>query len=163
MTRKNTFFNSLSFTLLLLWAPLLIQAQGSGFGLGIIVGEPTGLSAKAWIGEGSAVDFAAAWSLEGRDYFQLHADYLRHANVIDVNKGFLPFYYGIGARMVILEDKFRREDEEDILFGLRIPLGITYLFAGAPLDIFAELVPVIELFPSTDFDVDGGVGIRYYF
>ncbi len=163
MISKTTFVHAFCFTLLLLSAPLLTQAQGSGFGLGIIVGEPTGLSAKAWIGEGAALDFAAAWSLEGRDFFQLHADYLHHADVIEVKKGFLPFYYGIGARMVILEDQFRRKDEDDILFGLRIPLGITYLFAGAPLDIFAELAPVIELFPSTDFDVDGGVGIRYYF
>lgn len=163
MIGKATIFQALCLSLLLISTPLLTHAQGSGFGLGIIAGEPTGLSAKAWIGDGSAIDFAAAWSLEGRDFFQLHADYLRHASVIEVDKGFLPFYYGIGARMVILEDKFRREDEEDILFGLRIPLGITYLFAGAPLDIFAELVPVIELFPSTDFEVDGGVGIRYYF
>ena len=160
----NRISGVLSLVMVLIFStPLLIKAQGSGFGLGIIAGEPTGLSAKAWIGEGSAVDFAAAWSLEGRDFFQVHADYLRHANVIEVDKGFLPFYYGIGARIVILEDQFRRDLEDDVLFGLRIPLGITYLFAGAPLDIFAELVPVVELFPATDLDLDGGVGIRYYF
>ncbi len=139
------------------------QGQSRGFGLGLILGEPTGLSAKAWLDDQSALDFAAAWSLEGRNSFQLHADYLRHAFVIDVNKGSLPLYYGIGARVLILEDRDRFDDDDDVRLGLRIPLGITYLFDGAPLDIFLELVPVVELIPSTDVDLEGGVGIRYYF
>jgi len=31
------------------------------------------------------------------------------------------------------------------------------------LEIFAEIVPVIEFAPDTDGDVDGAIGIRYYF
>ena len=139
------------------------QAQSRGFGLGLILGEPTGLSAKAWLDEQSAIDFAAAWSLEGRNSFHLHADYLRHAYVIDVNKGSLPLYYGIGARMQLLEDRSPGDDGAEVRFGLRIPLGISYLFDGAPLDVFLELAPVVELIPSTDVDLEGGVGIRYYF
>jgi hypothetical protein len=139
------------------------QAQGSGFGLGIIIGEPTGLSMKAWLGEGSAFDLAAAWSFEGRGFLHLHGDYLRHADVIDVPKGFLPFYYGIGARLRIREDDRPRDADEDILFGIRIPLGMTYLFVNAPLDLFVEIAPVVELVPSTDVDLDGGIGIRFYF
>lgn len=139
------------------------QAQSRGFGLGLILGEPTGLSAKAWLDDQSALDFAAAWSLEGRNSFHLHANYLRHAFVIDVNKGSLPLYYGIGARLLLLEGRDRFDDDDDVRFGLRIPLGITYLFDGAPLDVFLELAPVVELLPSTDVDLEGGVGIRYYF
>lgn len=140
------------------------SAQGSGFGLGVVLGEPTGLSMKAWIGDGSAVDAAAAWSLEGAGRLHLHVDYLRHADVIDVRRGHLPFYYGIGARINIYGDNRRRFDnDDDVRLGLRVPLGLTYLFAGAPLDIFVEIAPVVELFPATDVDLDGGVGIRYYF
>ena len=33
-----------------------IWAQDSGLGLGILVGDPTGLSAKLWLGDSSAID-----------------------------------------------------------------------------------------------------------
>jgi hypothetical protein len=40
-------------------------ARGTeGFGLGVIVGNPTGLSFKVWTGGSSAFDAAAAWSLD---------------------------------------------------------------------------------------------------
>lgn len=159
----DNLLKKLLFPVLFLLCLNSVQAQGSGFGLGVIVGEPTGLSMKAWLSEGSAFDVAAAWSFEGRGFLHLHGDYLRHVNVIDVSKGFLPFYYGIGARIRIRDDERFRNDDEDIWLGLRIPLGMTYLFTNAPLDIFVEIAPVVELIPSTDVDLDGGLGIRYYF
>lgn len=39
-----------------------VAAQDHGFGMGIILGEPTGLSAKAWTSNDNAFDFALAWS-----------------------------------------------------------------------------------------------------
>ncbi len=38
----------------------LTLSQNRGFGLGIVLGEPTGLSAKLWTGNSNAFDFAAA-------------------------------------------------------------------------------------------------------
>lgn len=143
--------------------PVFSAAQGSGLGLGVIVGEPTGLSLKAWIGGGGAVDVAAAWSFEGRDYLRFHVDYLRHFSPIEISSGSLPLYYGIGGRIGILENGYRGAADDDIRLGLRIPFGITYLFGRAPLDIFLEIAPVVDLIPSTDVDLDGGVGIRFYF
>jgi len=37
------------------------------------------------------------------------------------------------------------------------------LFADTPLDIFVEVVPVLDLVPDTDLDFNGAVGIRYIF
>ncbi|MBN2486419.1 MAG: hypothetical protein JXB34_10640 [Bacteroidales bacterium] len=132
-------------------------AQEGKFGLGIIVGEPTGLSAKVWTSQTNAFDAALAWRVNHRygDALQLHASFLKHSfGLIDVEKGRLPFYFGIGAKVILANDP---------LVGVRIPLGISYIFADAPLDLFLEIVPVLNLIPSTDFDVDGGIGIRYYF
>jgi len=47
--------------------------------------------------------------------------------------------------------------------GVRIPVGINYIFAKAPLDIFLEIVPMLELVPRTEFNLNGGIGIRYFF
>ncbi len=131
------------------------SAQDKGFGMGIILGEPTGLSAKLWTSGDNAFDFAAAWSLKGDGALLLQADYVWHFfNLIPVSSGKLPLYVGIGGRVVLADDP---------QLGVRIPLGIDYLFASAPLDVFAELVPILDLSPATDFGVGGGIGIRYWF
>jgi hypothetical protein len=70
------------------------------------------------------------------------------------SKGRLPLYFGIGARLK-LGDPTR--------FGVRIPVGVSYIFEEASLDIFFELVPIFDLAPDTDFKVGWGIGIRYYF
>ena len=133
-------------------------ARDGDFGLGVIIGEPTGLSAKAWLSSKSAVDFAAAWSFEKHAKFHLHADYLMHSfRLIKVEKGELPLYFGVGGRLIL------REHDHDDLVGIRIPVGLEYFFDELPLDVFVEVVPVVNLAPDTDADMDGGIGIRYMF
>jgi len=54
------------------------RGQDQGFGLGVILGEPTGISWKAWTGSRSAIDGAVAWSFEKEAAVHLHADLLWH-------------------------------------------------------------------------------------
>jgi len=130
-------------------------AQSSGFGLGAVFGEPTGLSAKVWSSEKTAVDGALAWSFYTPGYLHLHADFLIHNfDLIDVSEGQLPFYFGFGAFLNF---------SSDLGLGFRVPLGLAYHFDSAPLEIFAEIVPGLSLLPATDFYLGGGIGIRYYF
>jgi hypothetical protein len=137
-------------------------AIAGNFGLGIIVGEPTGLSFKAWTGNTAAIDGGAAWSLGENYTFHLHVDYLLHNfELISVEKGRLPLYYGIGGR-IKLRDEDRRGDDDDHI-GIRIPVGLEYLFERTPLDIFIEIVPILDLAPDTDLDFNGAIGIRYWF
>ena len=133
----------------------VIRAQERGFGLGIILGEPTGISAKKWLNSHSAIDGAVAWSLVTPSSFHLHADYLFHDfNIFNVKKGKLPLYFGIGFRV--------RIGNEDRI-GIRIPVGICYIFEQAPLDIFYELGPVLDLTPVTKLRLTSSIGIRYFF
>jgi hypothetical protein len=132
-----------------------INAQQSGFGLGLMVGEPTGLSGKYWISPWSAIDGGFAWSIDKKGNAQIHSDYLWHNyDIIRVIKGKLPIYYGIGGRLVFATDN---------IVGIRGVAGLNYLFDGTPLDIFLELVPVLDLAPKVDFDFNGAIGIRFYF
>jgi len=39
-------------------------AQSNGFGLGVILGEPTGISAKYWTSSSTAFDFIVGYSFE---------------------------------------------------------------------------------------------------
>jgi hypothetical protein len=142
------------FMLLAAFSSSNVGAQDSGFGLGVILGEPTGISFKNWVGSRTSIDGGIAWSFSNNNSFHLHMDYLVHNfNVFKAKKGKLALYYGIGGR--IKTEKSR--------FGVRIPVGINYIFGDAPLDIFFELAPVLDLVPSTEFGLTGGIGIRYYF
>lgn len=131
-----------------------ISAQESGLGAGIIIGEPTGLSAKSWISSHDAIDAGVAWSMTN-GWFHIHADYLRHVfELIPVEHGQLPLYFGLGARLGF---------GPDFQIGARVPIGLDYMFDGTPLDVFIEIVPGLTIIPDTKFDMGGGIGVRYWF
>ncbi|MGB9907270.1 MAG: hypothetical protein ACPLRR_07800 [Candidatus Saccharicenans sp.] len=146
----------LSMVLLVSLLVVSVEAQEKKFGLGIILGEPTGLIAKYWTSRTTAFDIAGSWSFAGaNDSFHLHADYLFHSfNVFKVEKGRLPLYYGIGARLS-LQDQTR--------FGIRVPVGLSYMFDRTPIDIFVEFSPVMDVIPATEVKFLGFIGFRYYF
>ena len=132
------------------------------FGLGLMVGEPTGLSLKYWLDKERAIDGAAAWSYSENDSFQLHGDYLFHDyELFDAHD--LPFYYGLGARLKFKDSDGRGRNEDHAIFGLRVPLGVTYLFEDEPIELFFELVPVLDLSPDLELDINAAVGLRFYF
>ena len=54
-------------------------------------------------------------------------------------------------------------DDADDLIGIRFPVGLDYNFDGAPLDIFVQIVPILELAPKTDFELEGAIGARFFF
>ncbi|MFP4471057.1 MAG: BAPKO_0422 family outer member beta-barrel protein [Bacteroidales bacterium] len=155
--------------LIFLMSTLHAQEGREGFGVGVIVGEPTGISIKTWTGNTTAIQAAAAWSFSGYNSFQFHLDYLFHNfslfNSEDMN-GALPVYIGVGGRLKLAEDADPDPGNDDVndeaAIGLRVPLGISYIFGEAPLDVFLEVVPILDVVPDTDFDLNGAVGIRVY-
>jgi len=52
--------------------------------------------------------------------------------------------------------------ENDAVLGARVPVGIDYLFDESPVGIFFEVAPIFNIAPSTGFDVDGAIGVRFY-
>jgi hypothetical protein len=130
-----------------------IFAQDSGFGIGVMAGEPTGISAKLWTSQTTAAQFGVAWSIDS--YLHLHGDMIMHKfDLINVSKGELPVYIGLGARVLFADD---------LDIGIRVPVGLDYHFDSAPFDLFLEVVPILILVPGTDFDFNAAIGFRYFF
>jgi hypothetical protein len=130
-------------------------AQDNGFGIGIMIGEPTGISAKYWLNNVNAYDFGLAYSFLGKhSALSIHADYLYHDDIINSEYRF-PLYYGFGGRL-------RFVNGEENAFGARGIIGIAFLNDNLPIDIFFEIVPVFNLFPKTSLDLDISLGIRYF-
>jgi hypothetical protein len=134
----------------------VISVEGSnGWGIGVILGEPTGISLKFWNGRTIAIDAALAWSFKQEDRFHLHMDWLFHNfNLLKVEEGKLPIYLGIGGRV-----KFTDETR----VGVRFPVGVCFIPQDIPIDVFLEIVPILDLAPETRFDINASIGIRYFF
>lgn len=144
-----------------------MSAQDSGFGMGLILGEPTGLSAKLWTSKTNAFDFGLGVGLGGDrikykgDYdnggrIHFHMDYLWHSfNAISSSEMF-PLYYGIGGR-------FNSGGGYDGSLGIRGVFGIAWFPRATSIDVFFEIVPVFQVTPLTGLGVDAGLGIRYFF
>lgn len=130
-------------------------AREGNVGLGLIFGEPSGLSFKLWTGENVAFDAGAAWSFVEGGAFQVHGDLLFHNfNIFNVEQGRMALYYGFGGRLKLA-------DQTKV--SLRVPLGIAYEFEETNIELFAEVVPMLNLAPKTEGDIAGGIGFRYYF
>jgi hypothetical protein len=126
-------------------------------GVGVLLGEPTGLSVKYFFNETIAVDGGFGWSFHDETDPHLHADLLWHKfDLIPVPEGQLPVYVGLGGRV-----KFR--DNKDDRVGFRLPIGVSYIFEDLPMDVFAEVAPIIDFTPSTRGGVNIGVGVRWWF
>lgn len=142
--------------ILLLFSSLFVMglyAEGQNFGIGVIAGEPTGISAKMYLGQNEAVDAAASWSFKN-EIIYLHADYLHHfPGALGKDLKDFTLYAGIGGLLQLGNTS---------AFGARVPVGINYFLPDFPLEIFIEIGPAILLFPETEFEFTGGIGARYY-
>jgi len=148
-----------AFLIILAAAVCAAAPQGASaaqkYELGIIVGEPTGLSGKLDLDGGGALDAALAWSTSGENKLSLHADRLWYKrDVFSPKEGSLPVYYGVGGRLK-LEDKSR--------LGARFPVGLQYFFKDARFTAFFELAPIMDVLPDTEFRLSAAAGFRIIF
>lgn len=163
--RNFLLFSMALFLIIIITKPII--AQDKGFGLGVILGEPTGLSAKLWTSQINAFDFGLGVGLggdrikyrgpydkTGRIHF--HMDYLWHSfNAISSTEKF-PLYYGIGG-------KFNTGAGYEDSFGIRGVFGIAWFPRATPIDVFFEIVPVFQVTPLTGLGMNAGLGLRYFF
>jgi hypothetical protein len=127
------------------------------FGVGMMLGEPTGASFKYWLSDASAIDGLMGVSLEEDGDFTIQTDYLYHFNdLVRLNENKLAFYVGCGPRFVA-------RDHEDNLFGIRTVGGVSYMFDKAPVDLFFEVGPVFDLTPDVEVRYTAGFGVRFWF
>ena len=130
-------------------------AQERGMGVGAIVGEPIGASFKMWLSDRTAIDAAVAYANWSDSGLSIHSDYLWHNfEWLSAGAGKLPVYYGVGGRI-----KF----EDDTRFGIRGPVGVSYILDNVPIDVFGEVAPILDLAPGIRVEWSFAVGARYWF
>jgi hypothetical protein len=141
-------------------------AANKTFGIGLMLGEPIGLTAKYYLSDSTALDFAFGEYDRFRedDDLGVHMDFLWHPLSLASAEPFVvPLYFGLGGRVVGDDDG---PDDDDIDLAVRAPVGVALDFNRVPLDVFFELALLIELVnddSEDDVDLDAAIGVRYYF
>jgi hypothetical protein len=140
------------------------------FGVGIILGEPTGFTAKLYLKDDRAIQAAVGSAFIGGG-LQLHGDYLFHPYVLQNRPSFvLPVYVGPGVRLI--DYTSGRTDGSGastsaFALGARGVVGLLFDFKDVPLDAFIEVAGVLEYeFRSGAgfaLRLNAGGGARYYF
>ncbi|MEN8156059.1 MAG: hypothetical protein ABFS10_03855 [Bacteroidota bacterium] len=131
-------------------------SQKSNFGLGVMLGNPTGVSAKLWTGEKIAVDAAFGYRIGVEDHLRFNADYLFHPWSFNVEQDILKPYFGAGFGLGFISD---------FSVSVRVPVGAAYFFQPVPLEVFAEIAPGFQIIGPGDtrFCFEGYLGVRWYF
>lgn len=130
---------------------------GGDLGLGIMMGDVTGLNIKAWNSGGTAFVFGLGWDAGSHNddndgELFLQGDYLFHYFVDNTGPGQFGFHYGPGLRFVTSGE-----------LGVRFPLGMDFIFPGHVIDAFLEIAPTLNLTDTNNSYISPEVGFRYYF
>jgi hypothetical protein len=162
-------------------APAAARAQAhapNGFSLGGVLGDPTGLTLRAGLGERAAIQAHFGFSpfpgdavVAMVDWTYDVWDFLRHSP-----NAALMFYFGFGAKVEWFTGRYYAwefdhhhsfPDRSHFGLGARGLVGLRVSFRRAPVDLFFELAPVgvIIVVPDTGayYDVDLAIGVRYRF
>jgi len=133
-------------------------------GVGIILGEPTGITAKLYLKDDQAIQAAIGSAFIGGG-LQVHADYVFHPYILQTRPSFvLPVYIGPGVRLI---DYSNGRDDSSFAVGARLVGGLLFDFKDVPLDTFVEVAGVLE-YEFKDgrgaaIRLNAGAGVRYYF
>jgi hypothetical protein len=146
---------------------------GRKFGIGFMLGDPTGLTAKLWTGPTNSIDFGlgfwgygfndcaanrGACNYYGYHHAAFHADYLWQSNIVR-GQAQLDWHIGAGGRGVF----FSGCPGDCFALAARMPVGLDLMFNNPSfIEVFFELAPTLYLVPWADFGIEGAIGVRFY-
>ena len=149
-------------------------------GIGVALGDPTGIVGKLFLNPGNAIDLGIGWGRWGwghncrnskdRNYscgnwgrqVSMHADYLWQSNLVR-GTAKLDWHIGAGARVWFYRWS-GDPDDTDLSLAARMPLGLDLAFDRPEfLEVFFEIVPSFLLLPGPDIYFDAAIGVRFFF
>jgi len=151
------------------------------YGVGVMLGDPTGLSGKAWLSRTNAIDVglgAYAWGPPGdcvrggpvpaacahgwdQSTISVHADYLWESKIVAGHVAQLDWHIGGGARALFVSGPCVGDCWD---LGARAPIGLDLTFQQPTfLEVFLELAPAFYVVPVAFLSFEGALGVRGYF
>jgi hypothetical protein len=126
--------------------------------VGLQVGEPMALTLQLPFGERLETHVAIGRSRSTRRENVLNLDLVYRLpeifGAIDSDRE-LVFWFGAGGRLATLPESI-----EEIVPGLRMPIGVSYLETGSRIELFMEISPGVDLDDERRISLEGSIGIR---
>ncbi|HEX2691321.1 MAG TPA: hypothetical protein VHN14_32130 [Kofleriaceae bacterium] len=129
-------------------------------GVGLFLGDPTGLDLKIGLGNRSGLDIVLGFDTfrDGRGGYG-HVSYLVTPIVGHGSSVLVPLRLGIGAALYGTRD--------DLDFAIRAPFELALRLRSTPLEFYGELALELTLLDPGDdslrIDLQGGGGFRVFF
>ena len=150
---KNTLARLFVFAIWAVFTLGSVQAQTQGkVGLGIQIGQPSGVSLLVPASKFDT-DILVAWDLGDFFYANVHGLLSKPLSGSD-----LSFFYGPGAYIGVRDRGNSFED--DITVGISGTIGLRIFIER--FEIYARVTPRLQIIDSTEGDIGGGVGFRFY-
>jgi hypothetical protein len=167
------FLLSLAVTVSVSFSPLLSASAHAKdrFGIGLIVGDPTGPTGKHHFGGRPAyIDWAVGFPLlDGRGLYG-HVDFLWQPTIKTFPRARMDFYFGIGPKLYFWDGDNNNNNGNDnnnnnssFWLGARAPLGLDFMFSRVPIEVFVEAAAGLWIIRDVDFDLDVAAGARWWF
>ena len=135
------------------------QTAGARWGIGVHLGEPTGLTLRTYPSSSlrlagavfTSYDFLLSWDLDDYIFANVHA-----LNQRNLQGAPLQLFFGPGVFVILTDDR-----GDDFALGISGAFGASYFVER--FEIFLQLTPRLRLIERTDGHLGGGIGVRYYF
>lgn len=137
----------------------LLPGEPTGFGAGVVLGEPSGLALSQRLGTVGLIQAGAGYDFSDQR-LHISADYVQNYAILESDSTpYMRYALSVGVGGRLLVDSGTNFNEG---LGVRFPVGFTLLPRESALDVYIELAPTLLLIPSIDAIVEGGLGVRVY-
>ncbi len=141
------------------------------WGLGAVIGAPTGLSANYFLSESRTIHTTLAYDFSGDDDLQIASHYTWRMNNLNFEQVKLGWFYGVGARLAFKDHddhnhshhNHDHDDDEKMEFGPSGTIGLFHEFEKVPLEVFLKGNLTLNVIEDTDVDADVMIGLHYNF
>lgn len=143
-------------------APVAAEPRDHQLGLGLSVGQPTGITGEYRLSDAQSLELTLGLDTfdDGDTYIHLMwkiylAELARSGDLS------VPVYVGVGPFLFEHGPEFA----DDVGLGARAPFGLALEFTKAPLQVYFEIALLVALIDGDegDLDIDGAIGFRYWF
>ena len=131
-----------------------LNAQDKHWGVGILTGSANSANVLYQFSDKHSLNLSGLFNTQRSFHMSLDFN-SRNYEKTTVSHGKLPIYYGAGVEIWDTDNT-----ESGFDFGIRIPAGLIYKPDSFPVEIFAELAPMIN------FDIlrlQNQLGLRFLF